>query len=93
VSYGFFTEHVIGLAVESERDVTAGAIPTFESISGAVGAAISGLLGNAAGFGAEGAADIPAAVPVTVFGASAGVSLLVLVAAFRFRRMVIAAGR
>jgi MFS family permease len=93
VSYGFFTEHVIGLAAESERDVTAGAIPTFESICGAVGAAISGLLGNAAGFGAEGAADIPAAVPVTVYGASAAVSLLVLAAAFRFRRMVIAAGR
>ena len=93
VSYGFFTEHVIGLAVESERDVTAGAIPTFESICGALGAAISGLLGNAAGFGAEGAADIPAAVPMTVFGTSAAVSLLVLGAAFRFRRMVIAAGR
>jgi MFS family permease len=93
VSYGFFTEHVIGLAAESERDVTAGAIPTFESICGALGAAISGLLGNAAGFGAEGAADIPAAVPVTVYGASAAVSLLVLGAAVRFRRMVIAAGR
>jgi MFS family permease len=93
VSYGFFTEHVIGLAVASERDVTAGAIPTFESICGALGAAISGLLGNAAGFGAEGAADIPPAVPVTVYGTSAAVSLLVLGAAFRFRRMVIAAGR
>jgi MFS family permease len=93
VSYGFFTEHVIGLAAESERDVTAGAIPTFESICGALGAAISGLLGNAAGFGAEGAADIPAAVPITVYGASAAVSLLVLGAAVRFRRMVIAAGR
>jgi MFS family permease len=92
ISYGFITEHVIGLAVETERDVTAGAIPTLESTCGAFGAAISGLLGNVAGFGAEGAADIPAAVPITVYGASAALSLLALAAAFRFRRLVIAAG-
>ena len=93
ISYGFITEHVIGLAVETERDVTAGAIPTLESTCGAFGAAISGLLGNIAGFGAESAADIPAAVPITVYGVSAALSLLALAAAFRFRRLVIAAGR
>jgi hypothetical protein len=93
ISYGFFTEHVIGMAAERERDVTAGAIPTLESICGALGAAISGLLGNAAGFAGSGAADIPASVPITVFGTSAAVSLLVLAAAVRFRRLVIAAGR
>ncbi len=93
ISYGFTTEHVIGLAAETERDVTAGAIPTLESTCGAFGAAISGLLGNIAGFGAEGAADIPAAVPITVYGVSAALSLLALAAAFRFRRLVVAAGR
>lgn len=93
ISYGFFTEHVIGMADPSDRDVTAGAIPTLESICGALGAAISGLLGNAAGFAEAGAADIPASVPVTVFGASALASLLALGAAIRFRRLVIAAGR
>ena len=93
ISYGFFTEHVIGMAAERERDVTAGAIPTLESICGALGAAISGLLGNAAGFAGSGAADIPASVPITVFGTSAAVSLLVLAAAVRFRRLVIAAGQ
>ena len=93
ISYGFITEHVIGLAAETERDVTAGAIPTLESTCGAFGAAISGLLGNIAGFGGEGAADIPAAVPITVYGVSAALSLLALAAAFRFRRLVVAAGR
>src|SRR5579885_697902 len=93
ISYGFITEHVIGLAAESERDVTAGAIPTLESICAAIGAAASGLLGNAAGFAAEGAADIPAAVPIIVFGASAAASLLALAGAVRFRRLVVAAGR
>jgi hypothetical protein len=93
VSYGFITEHVIALAGRSERDVTAGAVATLESICGAFGAAIAGLLGNLAGFGATGATDIPAAVPITVFGVSAAVALLTLGAAFRFRRLVIAAGR
>jgi hypothetical protein len=93
VSYGFITEHVIALAGGSERDVTAGAVATLESICGAFGAAIAGLLGNLAGFGATGATDIPAAVPITVFGVSAAVALLTLGAAFRFRRLVIAAGR
>jgi MFS family permease len=93
VSYGFVTEHVIGLAAKEDRDVTAGAIPTLESISGALGAAISGLLGNAAGFAATSPSDIPAAVPITVFGASAAVSVLALACALRFRRLVIAAGR
>jgi hypothetical protein len=32
-------------------------------------------------------------VPITVYGASAAVSLLALAGAFRFRRLVISAGR
>ena len=32
LSYSFFTEYVIGLSPEDERDVTAGAIPTLENI-------------------------------------------------------------
>ena len=93
LSYTFFTEYVIGLSPQGERDVTAGAIPTLENTCAAIGAALAGLLGNLAGFGASGAADIPEAVPVTVFGVSAALSLLALAAAVRFRRLVIAAGR
>jgi len=41
-----------------------------------MGTALFGLLGNAAGFGGSGAADIPALVPAIVFGISAAVSLI-----------------
>ena len=88
LSYSFFTEYVIGLSHEGERDVTAGAVPTLENICSAVGAALAGLLGNAAGFGAAGAADIPALGPMIVFGTSAAVSLIAFGAARRFDRLV-----
>ena len=88
LSYTFFTEYVIGLAREGERDVTAGAIPTLENTCAAIGAALAGLLGNLAGFGATGALDIPAAVPMTVFGVSAAISLFTFSCALRFYRLV-----
>jgi len=46
------------------------------------------LLGNLAGFGATGATDIPVAVPVTVFGVSAAISLFTFFCALRFYRLV-----
>ncbi len=88
LSYTFFTEYVIGLSPESERDLTAGAVPTLENICSAMGTALAGLLGNAAGFGATGAADIPARVPMIVFGVSAAVSLFTFFCALRFYRLV-----
>ena len=88
LSYTFFTEYVIGLSPEGERDVTAGAVPTLENICSAIGAALAGLLGNMAGFGAAGAADIPALVPMLVFGVSALVSLFTFFCALRFYRLV-----
>jgi MFS family permease len=88
LSYTFFTEYVIGLAPDNERDVTAGAIPTLENTCSAIGAALAGLLGNLAGFGATGATDIPVAVPVTVFGVSAAISLFTFFCALRFYRLI-----
>src|SRR5258707_15502524 len=92
LSYTFFTEHVIGLARPGERDVTAGAVPTLENICAAIGTALFGLLGNLAGFGRAGAADIPALVPMIVFGISAAVSLIAFGAALRFYRLVAVGG-
>lgn len=87
VSYGFFMAHVIAAAPEEDRDVTSGAIPTFESICSAIGAALAGLLGNAAGFGGFGAADIPSTVPVAVFGAGSVASVFIFLCAIRFFRL------
>jgi hypothetical protein len=92
VSYGFITEYVIGLAPAAERDVTAGAIPSIESTCAAIGAAIAGLIGNAAGFGRNGAADIPALVPILVYGVGTVIALFAVACAWRFRRLAIAAG-
>lgn len=92
LSYTFFTEYVISLSPDGERDVTAGAIPTLENICSAVGAALAGLLGNLAGFGAAGAADIPAEVPLIVFGVSALVALFTFFCGLRFYRLVSRSG-
>ena len=92
LSYTFFTEYVITLSADGERDVTSGAIPTLEYICAATGAALAGLLGNLAGFGAAGAADIPAKVPLVVFGVSALVALVTLVCGLRFYRLVSRSG-
>jgi hypothetical protein len=88
LSYGFYTENIIAAATPAERDITSGAIPTLESICAAIGAALAGLLGNAAGFGGFGATDIPASVPITVFGVSALVAFGIFACALRFRRLV-----
>jgi MFS family permease len=88
LSYAFLMEFTIAAASDDERDLTAGAIPTFESLCAAIGAALMGLLGNAAGFGGFGATDIPAAVAGTVFGAGAAGALLTVACAIRFWRLV-----
>jgi hypothetical protein len=88
LSYSYFTEYIIVLSPETERDASAGAIPTLENICSAIGTALAGLLGNAAGFGATGATDIPARVPMIVFGVSAAVSLLTFFCSLRLYRLV-----
>ena len=88
LSYGFFMEYALATAPAEDRDVTSGAIPTFESICSAVGGAVSGLLGNAAGFGGFGARDIPPGVPMTVFGAAVIAAFIILLGAIRFFRLV-----
>jgi MFS family permease len=88
LSYGFFMEYALATAPAEDRDVTSGAIPTFESICSAVGGAVSGLLGNAAGFGGFGAHDIPPSVPMTVFGVAVIAAFFILLGAIRFFRLV-----
>ncbi|MGH6717780.1 MAG: MFS transporter, partial [Alphaproteobacteria bacterium] len=52
LSYTFITQRVMAAAPAGEEDVTSGAIPTLGNIGSAFGAAIAGLIGNAAGFAA-----------------------------------------
>jgi MFS family permease len=80
------------LALSALALVAAGALPTLENICAAMGTAVAGLLGNLAGFGGTGAADIPALVPMIVFGVSAAVSLVAFGGALRFYRLVAVTG-
>jgi len=52
ISYTFVTQRVVAAAA-GEGDVTSSAVPTLGNIGSAVGAALAGLVGNAAGFSAK----------------------------------------
>ncbi|WP_119302260.1 MFS transporter [Dongia deserti] len=50
ISNGFICQRTIGTSGNAERDVTSGAIPTFEGLGAALGAAFSGIIAIGAGF-------------------------------------------
>lgn len=50
ISNGFICQRTIGASGNAERDVTSGAIPTFEGLGAALGAAFSGIIAISAGF-------------------------------------------
>ena len=50
ISNGFICQRTIGASGNAERDVTSGAIPTFEGLGAALGAAFSGIIVISAGF-------------------------------------------
>jgi MFS family permease len=85
-SYGFYNERIVGNAEPDDRDLTAGAIPTLESIGASFGAAMAGLLANLIGFG-FGSHLVPMALPPLVFGFSAALALLAFLGAVRFARL------
>jgi MFS family permease len=50
ISNGFICQRTIGASDNRERDVTSGAIPTFEGLGAALGAAFAGIIAISAGF-------------------------------------------
>ncbi|MEZ5832017.1 MAG: MFS transporter [Dongiaceae bacterium] len=50
ISNGFLCQRTIGASENAERDVTSGAIPTFEGLGGSLGAAFAGIIAASAGF-------------------------------------------
>jgi hypothetical protein len=50
ISNGFLCQRTIGAAHAMERDVTSGAIPTFEGLGAALGAAFAGIIATSNGF-------------------------------------------
>jgi MFS family permease len=50
ISNGFICQRTIATSETAERDVTSGAIPTFEGLGAALGAAFAGIIATSAGF-------------------------------------------
>jgi MFS family permease len=88
ISNGFICQRTIGASGTTERDVTSGAIPTFEGLGAALGAAFSGIIAISAGFPELDAGARPIVWAFVVGGL---LGLPAILAAIRFARQTAAA--
>ena len=75
-------------AREGERDRASSALPTLQSAGYAVGAALAGLVANAAGYTVTDTEAVRSAA-VTVFAVSAAIGLLAVAAGLVLRRKLV----
>jgi MFS family permease len=83
ISNGFVCQRTIGASGSTERDVTSGAIPTFEGLGAALGAAFAGIIATSTGFPVLDPSTRPI-VWTFVIGGLLG--LPAMLAAYRFAR-------
>ncbi len=83
ISNGFLCQRTIGASDNAERDVTSGAIPTFEGLGAALGAALSGIIATSNGFPELDASPRPIVIAFLVGGM---LGLPAIIAAIRFAR-------
>lgn len=88
ISNGFLCQRTIGASDNAERDVTSGAIPTFEGLGAALGAAFAGIIATGAGFPVLDSSPRPIVIAFLVGGL---LGLPAIVAAVRFARQTSAA--
>lgn len=88
ISNGFICQRTIGASGNTERDVTSGAIPTFEGLGAALGAAFAGIIAIGAGFPELDSSTRPI-VWAFVIGGLLGIPAIL--AAIRFARQTSAA--
>lgn len=88
ISNGFICQRTIAASTTTERDVTSGAIPTFEGLGAALGAAFCGIIATSVGFPDADASTYPIMLPFLIGGLLA---LPAILAAFRFARQTAAA--
>ncbi len=88
ISNGFICQRTIATSATTERDVTSGAIPTFEGLGAALGAAFAGIIATGAGF-----PDIDSSTRPMVWAFVIGglLALPGILAALRFARQTSAA--
>jgi MFS family permease len=88
ISNGFICQRTIATSASAERDVTSGAIPTFEGLGAALGAAFAGIIATSTGF-----PDIDPSTRPMVWAFLIGglLGLPAMLAAIRFARQTSAA--
>ncbi len=88
ISNGFICQRTIATSATAERDVTSGAIPTFEGLGAALGAAFAGIIATSTGF-----PDIDPSTRPMVWAFLIGglLGLPAMLAAIRFARQTSAA--
>jgi len=83
ISNGFLCQRTISTSESGERDVTSGAIPTFEGLGAALGAAFAGIVATSAGFPFADASPRPVVIAILIGGF---LGLPGILAAIRFAR-------
>jgi MFS family permease len=85
IAWSFLSQAVMEGARDGERDRASASLPTLQSAGYAVGAAVAGLVANAAGYTV---ADIDAvkSASITVFATSAAIGLLAVIAGLALHR-------
>jgi len=83
ISNGFLCQRTIGASEDAERDVTSGAIPTFEGLGAALGAAFSGIIATTSGFPEIDSSTRPIVIAFLIGGV---LGLPAVIAAIRFAR-------
>ncbi|HWA49596.1 MAG TPA: MFS transporter, partial [Dongiaceae bacterium] len=83
ISNGFLCQRTIAASDNLERDVTSGAIPTFEGLGAAIGAALAGIIAAGAGFPLTDNSASPIALTLLIGGI---LTIPAIFAALRFAR-------
>lgn len=86
ISHSFINQRLMAGAPSGEEDATATAIPTLECLGAAIGAALAGIAGNAAGFAGPLDGAIVARGALLVFGGGALIALAATFMAAGFLR-------
>ena len=83
LSWPFIVRHVVEAVPERERSIAAAAVPTIQRAGYAIGAALSGMVANWAGFSEGLSRDAAVSVAFWVFAAFLPLAALGVLAAYR----------
>jgi MFS family permease len=88
IAWAFLSQAVMEDARTGERDRASSALPTLQSAGYAIGAALAGLVANAAGYAVTDM-DAVRSAAITVFAVSAAIGLMAVAAGLVLRRKMV----